>query len=168
MLDEDQLEELASAPLVAESRRHWTAPPPTKIANRTNSPGFAPSTIQARQVESLVALGMTEKDVANALLIDEGLLTFYYKRELDLGAVMINAKVGAVALKMALSGTDSDMTKFWLKSRAGWKETSVVEKTVEIKDVSTARAKLLGPRPVTIENGTSNIVDVLNEEVRYD
>jgi len=64
------------------------------------------------------------------LLSHEGLLTFYYKRELDLGAVMINAKVGAVALKMALSGTDSDMTKFWLKSRAGWKETSVVEKTV--------------------------------------
>jgi hypothetical protein len=160
ILDDDELRELAIAEQVDDYRAYWKSPLPAKLAKSTKSPGFAPSTIQARQVESLVALGMAEKDIALALLIDEKLLRFYYKRELDLGTVLINAKVGHVALKMAMSGTDADMTKFWLKTRAGWKETSVVEKTVEIKDVSSARAKLLGPRPAVIDNDSGQITDV--------
>ena len=146
IMDDDLLEELAASDAIHSAREHWRSPLPSKIAKETRSPGFAPSTVQARQVESLVALGMGNREIAVALLIEQKLLEFYYKRELEIGSAMINAKVGHVALKMAMSGNDAEMTKFWLKSRAGWKETSVVEKTIEIKEVSSARSKLLGKR----------------------
>ncbi len=176
MIEESALEELELLTTQSPDRTHWAAPLPTKLAKMTRSPGFAPSTIQARQVESLVALGMKESEIAEALLIEEHLLRFYYKRELNLGAVLVNAKVGQVALKMALSGTDPEMTKFWLKSRAGWKETAVVENKVEIKhEVAEARSKLLGTRPMTLENNTGEestlqeITDVeLLQELQYE
>ena len=161
ILDDLADNNLADSHAVAFSRQYWHEPIPQKIVKSAkNSPGFQPTTIQARQVEGLVSLGMNASEIATALLIDVKLLEFYYKRELEIGVALVNAKVGATALKMALSGTEPDMTKFWLKSRAGWKETSVVEKKVEITEVSSARAKLLGPAPLTIDNETSRIDDL--------
>jgi hypothetical protein len=161
ILDEEILEELSNAVSLEESRAHWAKPLPTKIAATLKSPGFAPCTVQARQVESLVALGMTTEEISKSLLIDKKLLEFYYDRELNIGAVMVNAKVGVVALKMAMSGDCPEMTKFWLKSRAGWKETAVIEQKVEVTEVSQARQKLLGQPPKqdnTIIEGDATVV----------
>jgi len=83
-----------------------------KELKKTHSAGFSPSTLQARQVESLVALGLTPKDIAAALLIELPLLKFYYRRELEIGATLVNAKVGHVALQMALDGQNPNMTMF--------------------------------------------------------
>ena len=160
VLDDMHDENIVDESTIARSRLYWKDPLPSRIAGAAkNSPGFQPTTIQARQIERLVALGMAPFEIAASLLIDLKLLEFYYKRELEVGAVLVNAKVGATALKMALSGVDPDMTKFWLKARAGWKETSVVEKKIEITEISSARAKLLGTAPLTIDNATQ-CVDV--------
>jgi len=35
-----------------------------------------------------------------------------------------------------------------LKTRANWKETTAVEVTVDTKEISEARSKLLGPKPI--------------------
>lgn len=98
-------------------------------ANLKGSPGFDPGPDQARQVEQMVALGASPTDIAAILRIEEKLLKHYYAYELDTGANRINNEVAKVALGMALSGAVPDMTKFWLKTRAGWKETKAVELT---------------------------------------
>jgi hypothetical protein len=52
-----------------------------------------------------------------------------YKYEIETGAARVNAEVARVALGMALSGANPDMTKFWLKTQAGWVETKRIETT---------------------------------------
>ena len=101
---------------------------------------------------------MSINEIASALIIDKTLLNFFYKRELEVGAALVNAKVGHVALKMAISGDSPTMTQFWLSRRANWKETTVTEATVEIRDISEARKKLLGDKPKTLE-GTYEVVE---------
>jgi len=56
-------------------------------------------------------------------------LTKYYKYELETAGARINNAVAKVAVQMALSGANPEMTRFWLKTRAGWKETTVKEVT---------------------------------------
>ena len=147
-LTEEEFEEIATRDRIELTRIYWREVAPPKVRQvLTKSPGFQPTAIQAKQVSGLTALGMTPKEIAASLIIDKTLLTFYYKRELESGAALVNAKVGAVALKMALAGDSPTMTQFWLSRRANWKETSVTESTVEIRDVSEARKKLLGDKP---------------------
>jgi hypothetical protein len=155
-LSKEEYEEVSNYDILHRGREHWHKDPPQEVKQAIakqlkktgdNSTGFAPSNLQARQVGSLLGLGMTTKEVADCLIIDEKLLRFYYKHEIETAVALVNAKVGHVALKMALKGDSPSSTQFWLKTRAGWKETQVVESKVEITEVTSAREKLLGPRP---------------------
>ena len=79
------------------------------------------------------------------LNIDEKILKRFYKRELSVSGKISNMVVARKALEMAASGRFPDMTKFWLKSRAKWKETSGLEITGKDGgpvEVSSARDKL--------------------------
>lgn len=100
-----------------------------KSTQLVGSPGFEPGPEQADQVEKMTALGMSPKDIGAILRIETKLLQKYYKYELETAAERINSAVAKVALQMALGGANPDMTKFWLRSRAGWKETKVTEVT---------------------------------------
>lgn len=97
-------------------------------ANIKGSPGFDPGFEQAKQVEQMTALGLSVQDIASTLRIEPKLLEKYYKYELNTAAQRINQAVAKVALQSALGG-NTDMVKFWLKSRAGWKETKEVQMT---------------------------------------
>ena len=94
-----------------------------------NSPGFMPTPYQARQVSIMACLGLAAKDIALVLNVEEKIVQTYYKKELRVTHNLANMMVARQALQMAMSGRFPDMTKFWLKSRAGWKETSAVELT---------------------------------------
>lgn len=100
-----------------------------KMTNLEGSPGFEPGSEQADQVEKMTALGMSPKDVAAILRIEPKLLQKYYKYELETAAERINQSVAKVALQQALGGSNPQATQFWLKTRAGWKETKVTEVT---------------------------------------
>ena len=100
-----------------------------KTTDLNGSPGFNPGPEQADQVEKLTALGLSSEDIAATLRIEPKLLKTYYKYELDTADKRTNAAVAKVALQLALSGAAPDMTKFWLKTRAGWKETKEVQLT---------------------------------------
>jgi len=97
-------------------------------ANIKGSPGFDPGFDQARQVEHMVALGASTTDVAAILRIEPKLLEKYYAYEIETAQSRINQRVAKIALQSALSG-DTDMVKFWLSRRAGWKEVKVNEIT---------------------------------------
>ena len=100
-----------------------------RMTNLEGSPGFEPGSEQADQVEKMTALGMSPRDIAAILRIEPKLLTKYYKYELETAAERINQQVAKVALQQALSGANPQSTQFWLKTRAGWKETKVTELT---------------------------------------
>jgi len=100
-----------------------------KDANLKGSPGFEPGPEQAQQVEQMSALGMSTMDISAVLRIESRLLEKFYKYEIETSTSRVNNQVAKLALQMALSGAMPEMTKFWLKSRAGWKETKVTEIT---------------------------------------
>jgi len=119
-------------PMMTAALPEWAKNITTEIITQSNSkgsPGFEPGPDQARQVEQMSALGMSPGDIAGVLRIESKLLEHYYKYELDTSSARVNNKVAKVALAMALSGSEPDMTKFWLKTRAGWTETKKVELT---------------------------------------
>lgn len=97
-------------------------------ANVKGSPGFDPGHAQATQVEQMIALGASTVDVAAILRIEPKLLEKYYAYEIETAQGRINQRVAKIALQSALSG-DTDMVKFWLSRRAGWKEVKVNEVT---------------------------------------
>lgn len=94
-----------------------------------NSPGFAPTPAQAREVSVMACLGLEPKDIALVLNVELKLLKKFYTKELTVSNHIPNVMVAKVALEMAMSGRNPDMTKFWLKSRAKWKETAAIELT---------------------------------------
>lgn len=89
-----------------------------------NSPGFAPTAYQARQVAVMAALGLDLKDIALVLNVEERMVKLYYQKELRVSHNLANAMVARQALQMAISGRFPDMTKFWLKAQAGWSEAA--------------------------------------------
>lgn len=116
---------------------------PTKVDK--GSPGFRPGLEQSRNVSVMSALGMDPKEIALVLNIEEPLLVQYYSRELKVSNKISNLMVAKKALEMAMSGRFPDMTKFWLKSQAKWKEVQGIELTGKDGgpvEVGSARDKL--------------------------
>lgn len=116
---------------------------PTKVDK--GSPGLRPDAQQARSVAVMTALGLAPKEIALALNIEEKTLKFYYTKELNVSHKIANLMVSQKALEMAMSGRYPDMTKFWLKARAGWAETAKVEVTGKDGgpvEMASARSKL--------------------------
>lgn len=94
-----------------------------------NSPGFRPTPQQSRQVAVMACLGLDPKDIALVLNIELKVLQLFYAKELKVTALMANAMVARTAFLMATSGRSPDMTKFWLKAQAGWKDQQYVDIT---------------------------------------
>jgi hypothetical protein len=88
---------------------------------------------------------MEAKEIALVLNIEEAMLKAYYTKELKTSHIISNVMVARKALDMAMSGRFPDMTKFWLKSQAKWKEVNSVELTGKDGgpvEVGSARDKL--------------------------
>ena len=74
------------------------------------------------------AYGILQADIARMVdLRSPKTLRKYFPQELAHGAIEDNAQVGQTLFKMATSGDEPAATIFWLKTRAGWRETQVVE-----------------------------------------
>lgn len=132
----------AAARSVNEARKTWKERNP----DITNSPGFRPTHAQAQQVAKLASLGLKVHEIALVMQIEKSLLKFYYKYDLATAKARTNVSVAKVALDMALDGQHENMTKFWLKSQAGWVERDVVEHEgldAVADEAKAARVKLL-------------------------
>lgn len=131
-----------------------------KMTVDKGSPGFNPSVQQSREVSVMSALGLEPQEIALVLNIDEKILKRYYKRELGVSGKISNMVVARKALEMAASGRFPDMTKFWLKSRAKWKETSGLEITgkdggpVEVSSARDKLARAMGLDPDAVPPNT--------------
>ena len=101
----------------------------TEKGKRVPRPRFSPTVDQRRVVEAMTGFGTPEQDIAQSLRIAAKTLRKHFRQELDLGATKANATVAQSAFKMAISGQYPAMTMFWLKCRAGWRETAILQHT---------------------------------------
>lgn len=89
-------------------------------------PPHQPTEHSRVQVKTLAAVGIRHEDIASKLGISVDTLTKYYRQELDEGRIDANAQIGKSLYEQAKAGNTTAMI-FWLKTRAGWKETQVNE-----------------------------------------
>ncbi len=90
---------------------------------------FAATAEQRRTVRAMAAFGIPQMEIANVVGISDRTLRKHFREELDKAATEANAKVAEVCFRMATSGTVPAATFFWLKTRAGWRETNRQEHT---------------------------------------
>ena len=98
------------------------------MAEGVGRPAHQPTDQNRLQVKTLAAVGIRHEDIAAKLGISADTLTKYYRQELDDGRVDANALVAKSLFEQAKAGNTTAMI-FWLKTRAGWKETQVNEHT---------------------------------------
>ena len=77
-------------------------------------------------VERMAGIGVPRVLIARIVGTTVENLTLQYGPELDHGPDQVNKQVADVALAMALSGSTPAMTMFWLKTRAGWRESDTL------------------------------------------
>jgi len=87
-----------------------------------------PTDESRKLVRALAAVGIRHEDIGAKLEIGTDTLVKYYRKELDDGRIDANAAVGKTLYEQARNGNTSAAI-FWLKTRAGWKETVVNEMT---------------------------------------
>lgn len=108
-------------------------------------PAHQPTDASRKQAESMAGYGIPEDDIALSLDISAPTLRKHYRRELDLGHVKANSAVAQSLYKKALADGASSVTAaiFWLKTRAGWKETSVHDHLSSDGSMTPARIELV-------------------------
>lgn len=81
------------------------------------------------RVEALAAYGTPHTEIARVLCLDLDVLRRDYEDELATGRTKANSRVAEALYRTAIAGGREGVTAaiFWLKARAGWKETSVHE-----------------------------------------
>jgi hypothetical protein len=107
-----------------------------------------PDPTARRQVEAMAGYGVPEADIAGVIGIDPKTLRKHYRSELDHGHVKANAKVAENLYRKATGdGRESVIAAiFWLKTRAGWKETMVQEHAARDENVVIFRT-IVDPAP---------------------
>lgn len=89
-------------------------------------PAHKPTPENSKIARTLAAVGIRHEEIAEKLDISADTLTKYYRKELHDGRVDANAQIAKSLFDQAKSGNVS-ASIFWLKTRAGWKETQVNE-----------------------------------------
>ena len=75
-------------------------------------------------VRAMAAYGVPQEDIGKVVGVSHVTLRKYFERELETAALEANAKVAETCYSMATSGNVPAATFFWLKTRAGWRETN--------------------------------------------
>ena len=93
-----------------------------------------PDPAQRKQVEAMAAYGIPEINIAAVLGVDPKTLRKHYRDELDTGHVKANSKVAESLYRKAIGDGAQSVTAaiFWMKTRAGWKETIVQESSGQV------------------------------------
>ena len=99
-----------------------------------------PSEESRKLVRSLSAVGIRYIDIAQKLDITDDTLRKNYKRELEDGRIDANAQIGNTLFQQAKKG-NTTAAIFWLKTRAGWKETQVTELTGAVDGIAVTFKK---------------------------
>jgi len=121
---------------------------------------FEATDAQRKLVWSAAGLGLPHSQIAALLEISEGTLRTYFRKELDQGAANATMKVAGALFRIATADpplpTSATAGIFWMKTRAGWKETSRVENTGA------------DGNPIEVESSSSPVMLLLPDNGRGD
>ena len=78
----------------------------------------------AKQVLAAAQFGIRHEDIAHALGMCVETLNRLYSEELKKGGALANLQVAQRLYKKATEEGDTSAMIFWLKTKAGWRETS--------------------------------------------
>ena len=87
-----------------------------------------PTAEQRQTVQLHTTVGTDQETIARVLGIDPKTLRKHYRDELDLAKCKANATIGGALFNKAKGGDTAAMI-FWMKTQAGWRETTVVDNT---------------------------------------
>jgi hypothetical protein len=96
-----------------------------------------PTAESRRRVEAMAAYGLSEQQMALILGTTRKGLRYHYPDELMFGRDKANAKVAEAVYARAIDKNHpqgAQSAQFWLKTRAGWKETVAVENTIKSQE----------------------------------
>ena len=96
-------------------------------------PAHVPTEEQRATVTELVAAGVPVAAIGRIIKLSERTLYRHYADELKAGREVANGRVALTAYRLALSGDCPAATFFWLKTRAGWRETQRLQ--VELSEL---------------------------------
>jgi hypothetical protein len=89
-------------------------------------PPHQPDSGSRRLVEHHAAIGTPHQSIAKLLQLSINTMKRHYAEELELGLARANAVVGGTLFNQAKAG-NVVAAIFWMKTRAGWRETAKVE-----------------------------------------
>ncbi len=127
-----------------------------------------PTEATRRLVENFSALGISQLKLGEYLGISDNTLRKHYARELAEAETKANVRVAQSLYQSAVNGNTSAMI-FWLKTRAGWRETMVfevnhsVDVNIKLARVELAR-KLFGPDAPELRIIEAQAEDIENAE----
>jgi len=91
-------------------------------------PPHEPTEATRQTVQLHTMVGTNQTDIARVLDIDEKTLRKYYRDELDLAKAKANATIGGALFNKAKTGDTAAMI-FWMKTQAGWRESTNIDHT---------------------------------------
>lgn len=93
-----------------------------------SNPQHSPTNDLRVRVKAYSAYGIPQENIARLIKISLPTLHKYYREELDTGMDEANAAVAQSLFRSATKGSVAAMC-FWMKTRAGWRETNRTEIT---------------------------------------
>ena len=105
-------------------------------------PEHEPTPATRQLVQLHATIGTQQSVIADIIGIDAKTLRKHYRTELDHATAQANAAIGGALFNKAKGGDTAAMI-FWMKTRAGWRETQVVD--------NTSSDGSMTPRPTIIE-----------------
>lgn len=99
--------------------------------NKGGRPAHEPTEATRKLCLTLSGYGVPQEEIGRQIGIHQETLRIHYRDELDSGVAQANARVAESLYKKAISDGPqaASSAMFWLKTRAGWKETMVNEHT---------------------------------------
>jgi hypothetical protein len=94
--------------------------------NKGGNPAYIATDASRRLVRQMTANGATQSFVAFTIKCSVDTLQRHYRDELDFGVEAVSVAISNMVYKLAISGDRACMF-FWLKCRAGWRETAALE-----------------------------------------
>ena len=88
---------------------------------------YQPTDKDRTQIKIMATAGIQQSIIARVMGITGPTLRKYFKEELETSMHLANAQVAAALFESAVKTKNVTAQIFWLKTRAGWKETIAYE-----------------------------------------
>jgi hypothetical protein len=110
----------------ARSPKSAAKPAPPAPKRAAHRPPYVPADKDRLTVKVMVAGGIEQDKIAAVIGVSRPTLRKYFRREIDVGAAEVGARVVASLIQMATTGKNVHAAKWYTQARLGWSERLIV------------------------------------------